>query len=216
MFCNILLNFSAAMPLKIYHESGASRPLVRQKHKTKDMKDLKGTKTEANLKQAFAGESEACNRYTFFSSKAKKDGYEQIAAIFAETAHNEQQHAKIWFKILQGGEILDTRINLAEAAAGEHYEWSDMYEKMARDAEEEGFMDIAKKFRSVAAIEKTHEERYRKLIDNIDDGIVFSRDGDCIWVCRNCGHVVIGPKAPAVCPVCNHPQAFFEIQADNY
>ena len=187
MFCNILLNFSAAMPLKIYHESGASRPLVRQKHKTKDMKDLKGTKTEANLKQAFAGESEACNRYTFFSSKAKKDGYEQIAAIFAETAHNEQQHAKIWFKILQGGEILDTRINLAEAAAGEHYEWSDMYEKMARDAEGEE-----------------------------SSAIVVSRDGDCIWVCRNCGHVVIGPKAPAVCPVCNHPQAFFEIQADNY
>lgn len=192
------------------------RPPVRQKHKTKDMKDLKGTKTEANLKQAFAGESEACNRYAFFASKAKKDGYEQIAAIFDETAHNEQQHAKIWFKILQGGEILDTRTNLAEAAAGEHYEWSDMYENMARDADKEGFQDIAEKFRSVAAIEKTHEERYRKLLDNIDNGIVFSREGDRIWVCRNCGHIVIGPKAPDECPVCNHPQAFFEIQADNY
>lgn len=180
------------------------------------MKELTGTKTEANLMKAFAGESEASNKYTYFASKAKKDGYEQIAAIFAETAHNEQEHAKIWFKLLHGGEIHDTHTNLAEAAAGEYYEWTDMYENMARDAEEEGFADLAEKFRSVAAIEKTHEERYRRLIDNIDDGIVFSRDGDCIWVCRNCGHVVIGPKAPDECPVCNHPLAFFEIQADNY
>lgn len=180
------------------------------------MKDLKGTKTEDNLRKAFAGESQAYNRYTFFAKKAQKDGYEQIAAIFQETAHNEQTHAKIWFKYLEGGDLHDTLTNLAEAAAGEHYEWSDMYETMARDAEEEGFSELAFKFRSVGAIEKTHEERYRQLINNINDGIVFSRDGDCIWVCRNCGHIVIGPKAPDVCPVCNHPQAFFEIQADNY
>lgn len=180
------------------------------------MKDLKGTKTETNLKTAFAGESMAYNKYTFFAKKARKDGYEQIAAIFDETAHNEQTHAKIWFKYLQGGELHDTLDNLDQAAAGENYEWSDMYEYMARDAEEEGFPELAFKFRSVGAIEKTHEERYRRLIDNMEDGIVFSRDGDCIWVCRNCGHIEIGKKAPDVCPVCNHPQAFFEIQADNF
>lgn len=180
------------------------------------MKDLKGTKTEANLLKAYAGESQARCKYNMFANVARKDGYEQIGALFDETAANEFAHAKIWFKYLQGGDYHDTLDNLAQAAAGEHYEWSDMYEEMARDAEEEGFPELAFKFRSVGAIEKTHEERYRQLINNMDDGIVFSRKGDAIWVCRNCGHVVIGPKAPEVCPVCSHPKAFFEIKADNY
>lgn len=180
------------------------------------MKDLKGTKTEKNLQDAFAGESQATNRYTYFASKARKDGYEQIAAIFEETAGNEREHAKLWFKYLQGGDIQDTHKNLEQAAAGENYEWTDMYDYMAKDAEEEGFKEIAAKFRMVAAIEKHHEERYRKLIENLDEGLVFSRDGDRIWKCRNCGHIVIGPKAPKVCPVCNHPQSFFEIAAQNY
>ncbi len=180
------------------------------------MKELKGTKTEKNLQEAFAGESQARNKYTFFASKAKKDGYEQIAAIFLETAENEKEHAKLWFKYLEGGDIKPTSENLKEAAAGEQYEWTDMYERMAKEADEEGFDEIARKFRGVLAIEKTHEERYRKLLKNIEDEVVFSRDGDCIWQCRNCGHIVIGKKAPKLCPVCNHPQAFFELCATNY
>ncbi|WP_273177411.1 rubrerythrin [Hoylesella pleuritidis] len=180
------------------------------------MKELKGTKTEKNLQEAFAGESQARNKYTFFASKAKKDGYEQIAAIFLETAENEKEHAKLWFKYLEGGDIKPTSENLKEAAAGEQYEWTDMYERMAKEADEEGFDEIARKFRGVLAIEKTHEERYRKLLKNIEDEVVFSRDGDCIWQCRNCGHIVIGKKAPKLCPVCNHPQAFFELRATNY
>ena len=180
------------------------------------MKELKGTKTEKNLQEAFAGESQARNKYTFFASKAKKDGYEQIATIFLETAENEKEHAKLWFKYLEGGDIKPTSENLKEAAAGEQYEWTDMYERMAKEADEEGFDEIARKFRGVLAIEKTHEERYRKLLKNIEDEVVFSRDGDCIWQCRNCGHIVIGKKAPKLCPVCNHPQAFFELRATNY
>lgn len=180
------------------------------------MKDLKGTKTEKNLQEAFAGESMAATKYSFFASKARKDGYEQIAAIFEETARNERVHAKQWFKLLQGGDILDTPANLEEAAAGEHFEWTDMYARMADEAQAEGFPAIAAKMRLVAAIEKTHEERYRKLFDNIEEGIVFSRDGDKIWICRKCGHIHVGKEAPKVCPVCSHPQAYFEINAYNY
>ncbi len=178
--------------------------------------ELKGTKTEANLWAAFAGESQARNKYTYYASKAKKDGYEQIASLFEETANNEKEHAKLWFKILSGGEIQDTVTNLKDAAAGENYEWTDMYKKMAEDAREEGFDHIAFLFDGVAAIEKEHEERYRKLIENIEGGLVFSRDGERIWKCRNCGHIVIGRQAPEVCPVCSHPKAFFEIKAENY
>lgn len=177
--------------------------------------DLKGSRTEANLMSAFAGESMATNKYTYFASKARKDGYEQIAAIFEETAGNEREHAKLWYKILHGG-IGDTLENLGHAAEGENYEWTDMYDRFAREAKEEGFDAISGLFEKVAAIEKQHEERYRKLIQNIEQGIVFSRDGDTIWICRNCGHVVIGKQAPQVCPVCGHPQSFFEIKADNY
>lgn len=180
------------------------------------MKELKGTKTEKNLMEAFAGESQARTKYTFYASKAKKEGYEQIAALFMETAENEKEHAKLWFKYLHGNDMPDTIANLADAAAGENYEWTDMYERMAKEAEEEGFTEIAFKFRGVGAIEKHHEERYRKLLKNIKDGIVFSRDGDTIWQCRNCGHIVIGKKAPGVCPVCLHPQSFFQIEALNY
>ena len=180
------------------------------------MKDLKGTKTEKNLQEAFAGESKARNKYTYYASKARKDGYEQIAAIFEATANNEKEHAKLWFKYLEGGDIKDTLSNLNDAAAGENYEWTDMYDRMAKEADEEGFKEIAAKMRMVGAIEKHHEERYRKLVGNIEDGVVFSRDGDRIWKCRNCGHIVIGPKAPKVCPVCAHPQSFFEINAENY
>lgn len=154
------------------------------------MKELKGTKTEKNLLEAFAGESQARNKYTYYASKAKKDGYEQIAAIFEETANNEKEHAKLWFKYLHNGEIASTMENLKDAAAGENYEWTDMYDRMAKEAEEEGFTEIAAKFRGVAAIEKHHEERYRKLLKNIDDKVVFSREGECIWICRNCGHIV--------------------------
>ena len=179
------------------------------------MKDLKGTKTEQNLMTAFAGESQARNKYTYYASKAKKDGYEQIAAIFEETANNENEHAKMWFKLLHGG-IPDTVANLADAAAGENYEWTDMYATFAKEAEEEGFDEIARQFRGVAAIEKTHEERYRKLLDNIDGGIVFSRDGDAVWECRNCGHIHIGKMAPDVCPVCAHPKAYFQLRKENY
>ncbi len=175
-----------------------------------------GTKTEENLKKAFAGESEARNKYTFFASKAKKDGYEQIAAIFEETANNEKEHAKLWYKELHGGAVEDTETNLEAAADGENYEWTDMYAGFAKTAREEGFEELAKKFEGVAEIEKHHEERYRKLLKNIKDKKVFSRDGDTIWVCRNCGHIVVGKYAPEVCPVCNHPQSYFEIKATNY
>ena len=178
--------------------------------------ELKGSKTEQNLKAAFAGESQARNKYTYFASKAKKDGYEQIAEIFEETANQEKEHAKMWFKELNGGEIPSTKENLLAAAEGENYEWTDMYEEFAKVADEEGFKVLANKFRMVAKIEKTHEEKYRKLLQNIDDEIVFSRDGDVIWQCRNCGHIVIGKKAPMVCPVCNHPQSYFEIKKENY
>ena len=180
------------------------------------MKDLKGTKTERNLQDAFAGESQARNKYTYYASKARKDGYEQIAAIFEETANNEKEHAKLWFKLLHGGEVPGTMDNLRDAAAGENYEWTDMYERMAQEADEEGFTDIAKKFRAVAAIERHHEERYRRLLANIEEGIVFSREGDTVWSCRNCGHIVIGKKAPELCPVCLHTKSFFEIEAKNY
>ncbi len=176
----------------------------------------KGTKTEENLKQAFAGESRAVVSYTFYASKARKDGYEQIAAIFEETARNEREHAKLWYKELHGGEVDDTATNLELAAAGENYEWTDMYVGFAKTAREEGFEDLAAKFESVGQIEKTHEERYRKLLANIKEKKVWSRDGDAIWVCRNCGHIVIGKAAPDVCPVCNHPQAYFELRAENY
>ncbi len=180
------------------------------------MKNLKGTKTEKNLLEAFAGESMARNKYTYFASKAKKDGYVQIAEIFEATANNEKEHAKLWFKLLEGGKIQDTAVNLRHAAEGENYEWTDMYAKMADEADEEGFTEIAAKFRMVAAIEKTHEERYRKLLANVEGGIVFSRDGDMIWECGNCGHIHIGHKAPEVCPVCDHPQSYFAIRAENY
>ena len=178
--------------------------------------ELKGSKTEANLMAAFAGESQARNKYTYFASKAKKDGYEQIAAIFEETANNEKEHAKMWFKELNGGSVPDTKANLLAAAEGENYEWTDMYEEFSKTAEEEGFTEIAAKFRGVAAIEKHHEERYRKLLKNIEDEVVFSKDGESIWICRNCGHVVVGKKAPDVCPVCAHPQSYFELKAENY
>ena len=175
-----------------------------------------GTKTEKNLEAAFAGESQARNKYTFFASKAKKDGYEQIAAIFTETADNEKEHAKMWYKELHGGEVESTEVNLEAAADGENYEWTDMYKGFAEVAREEGFVELAEKFEAVAAIEKSHEERYRKLLDNVREKQVFSRDGDAIWVCRNCGHIVVGKEAPEVCPVCAHPQAYFEIKAENY
>ena len=178
--------------------------------------ELKGSQTEKNLMAAFSGESEARNKYTYFASKARKEGYEQIAAIFEETALNEKEHAKIWFKLLNGGEIPSTLENLNAAAAGENYEWTDMYEGFAKTAKEEGFDRIAYLFEAVGKIEKEHEARYKKLIENLQDGLVFSKDGDKIWKCRNCGHIVIGKDAPAVCPVCNHPQSYFEIKAENY
>ena len=180
------------------------------------MKDLKGTKTEANLKTAFAGESEARNKYTYYASKARKDGYEQIASLFEATANNEKEHAKLWFKLLHGGEVPATEVNLQDAANGENYEWTDMYAKMAADAKEEGFDDIARLFEGVGKVEKAHEERYLKLLENVKGGIVFSRDGDMLWECRNCGHLVIGVKAPEICPVCRHPKAYFELRAQNY
>ncbi|MBP3829199.1 MAG: rubrerythrin family protein [Bacteroidaceae bacterium] len=180
------------------------------------MKELKGTRTEQNLKEAFAGESMARNKYTYFASKAKKDGYVQIAAIFEETAANEKEHAKMWYKYLNGGGISDTMTNLADAAAGENFEWTDMYDRMAREAREEGFDEIAAKFEMVGAIEKHHEERYRKLLKNIEDKRVFSKEGDVIWQCANCGHIVIGKEAPELCPVCAHPQSYFQVLAENY
>lgn len=180
------------------------------------MKDLKGTKTEKNLMEAFAGESMARNKYTYFASKAKKDGFVQIAKIFEETANNEKEHAKIWFKYLNGGSLSDTAANLLEAAEGENQEWTDMYARMAAEAREEGFLEIAAKFEMVGAIEKHHEERYRKLLKNVEDQVVFSKEGDAIWQCSNCGHIVVGKKAPLECPVCNHPQSYFELLAKNY
>ncbi len=179
------------------------------------MAELKGTKTEANLMAAFAGESQARNKYTYYASKAKKDGYEQIAALFEETANQEKEHAKMWFKLLTGG-VGTTEENLAAAAGGENEEWTDMYPRMAEEARAEGFDRIAKLFEMVAAVEKEHEERYKKMLNNIKEGIVFSRDGDCIWQCRNCGHIHIGKQAPAACPVCAHPQAYFQLKAENY
>lgn len=180
------------------------------------MKELKGTKTEKNLQEAFAGESMARNKYTYYASKAKKDGYVQIANIFEETAANEKEHAKMWFKLLHDGEVPGTLANLADAVAGENYEWTDMYERMAKEADEEGFPQIAAKFRLVGKVEKEHEERYRKLLKNIEDEVVFSRDGDVIWQCLNCGHIVIGKKAPKICPVCDHPQSYFQLKPENY
>lgn len=178
--------------------------------------ELKGTKTEANLQAAFAGECMARSKYTYFASKAKKDGYVQIANIFEETANNEKEHAKLWYKLLNGGSIGSTVDNLKAAAEGENYEWTDMYAAFAKEAKEEGFDEIAKLFEGVAAIEKEHEERYRKLLANIEEGLVFSKDGDVIWQCANCGHICIGKKAPEVCPVCNHPQSYFQVKAENY
>ena len=178
--------------------------------------ELKGSKTEKNLMEAFAGESQARNKYTYFASKAKKEGYEQIAALFLETAENEKEHAKIWFKLLCGGDIPSTAENLTAAAAGENAEWTDMYPRMAAEAREEGFDKIAYLFEAVGKIEQEHEERYKKLLENVEDKLVFSKDGDAIWKCRNCGHIVVGKDAPEICPVCNHPQSFFEIKAENY
>ena len=179
------------------------------------MANLKGTKTEKNLQEAFAGESMARNKYTYYASKARKDGYVQIAELFEETAANEKEHAKIWFKLLHDG-IASTPDNLKDAAQGENYEWTDMYARFAKEAREEGLDDIAALFEGVAAIEKEHEERYNKLLQNIEGGIVFSREGDTVWKCKNCGHIHIGQKAPEVCPVCSHPQSYFEIKAENY
>ena len=178
--------------------------------------EFKGSRTEANLMAAFAGESQARNKYDYYASQAKKDGYVQIAAIFEETAKNEKEHAKLWFKLLHGGKVPTTTVNLKDAADGENFEWTDMYKRFAEEARAEGFEDIAKQFEGVAAIEKEHEERYRKLLKNIEDGLVFSREGDMIWQCSNCGHICIGKKAPEVCPVCNHPQSYFQIKAENY
>ena len=180
------------------------------------MKSIKGTKTEQNLMEAFAGESQARNKYSYYASKAKKDGYVQIAALVEETANNEKEHAKIWFKLLHDGAVPSTEINLADAAAGENYEWTDMYDRMAKEAAEEGFNEIAALFRGVAKIEKEHEERYRKLLANIEGGLVFSRDEDMIWQCSNCGHIIVGKKAPELCPICKHPKDYFQIKADNY
>ena len=180
------------------------------------MENIKGTKTEANLMAAFAGESQARNKYTFYASKARKEGYVQIANLFEETANNEKEHAKIWFKLLHDGEIADTATNLKDAAAGENYEWTDMYDTFAKEAEEEGFTELACKFRGVAAIEKAHEERYRALLSNVEMQRVFEKSEETMWECRNCGHLVIGKKAPAVCPVCAHPQSYFEVRKENY
>ncbi len=180
------------------------------------MKNLKGTKTEANLQAAFAGESMARNKYTYYASKAKKDGYVQISKLFEETANNEKEHAKIWFKLLNGGEVAPTEDNLLDAAQGENYEWTDMYAGFAKVAREEGFDDIATLFEQVAEIEKMHEDRYRRLLKNVKEGLVFSRDEDMMWECSNCGHIVIGKKAPEICPVCKHEQSYFMIHPTNF
>ena len=179
------------------------------------MSELKGSRTEANLMAAFAGESQARNKYTFYASKAKKEGYEQIGALFAETAANEKEHAEIWFKLLHDG-MPDTKANLVDAAAGEHFEWTDMYPTFAKEAREEGFTRIAYLFEEVAKIEKEHDARYKRLLANIEEGIVFSRDGDTVWQCSNCGHISIGKNAPEKCPVCDHPKSYYEIKANNY
>ena len=178
--------------------------------------ELQGSKTWENLQTAFAGESQAHAKYQYYASKAKNEGYVQIANIFLETSKNEKEHAKIWFKYLHDGAVPDTVANLNDAADGENYEWTDMYDEFAKVADEEGFKEIAAKFRMVGAIEKHHEERYRQLIGNIEGGIVFSRDGDRTWICSNCGHIVIGSKAPEICPVCMHPKSYFELRAENY
>ena len=178
--------------------------------------NLKGTKTEQNLMAAFAGESQARNKYSYYASKAKKDGYVQIANIFEETAANEKEHAKLWFKYLHGGAVPSTEENLKDAADGENYEWTDMYAQFAKEAREEGFEEIATKFELVGAIEKHHEERYRKLLDNLQKKVVFTKDGDCIWQCANCGHICVGTQAPEVCPACAHPQSYFQLLAQNY
>ena len=191
-------------------------PVCKQSGCFEEVNPLKGTKTEANLQAAFAGESQARNKYTYFASKAKKEGFVQIASIFEETAKNEQEHAKIWFKLLHGGSIPSTAENLLAAAEGENYEWTDMYAEFAKVAREEGFDDIATLFEGVAAIEKEHEERYRKLLANVKGDLVFSKDGDAEWQCSNCGHIVVGKRAPEVCPVCAHPQAYFQVRAENY
>ena len=180
------------------------------------MKDLKGTKTEQNLMTAFAGESQARNKYTYYAAQAKKDGFVQISKIFEETANNEKEHAKMWFKELHGGSVPSTVENLLDAAEGENYEWTDMYAEFAKTAEEEGFKALAAKFRAVAAIEKTHEERYRKLLENVETKQVFEKSTVKVWECRNCGHIVVGTKAPEVCPVCVHPQSYFEVREENY
>jgi rubrerythrin len=179
------------------------------------MKELKGTKTEANLRAAFSGESEATNKYTYYASKAKKEGYEQISQLFLETARNEKEHAKLWFKLLHDG-MPDTKENLLDAANGENYEWTDMYANFAKEAKEEGFDRIAYLFEGVAKIEKEHEARYRKLLENVENELVFSKDGDTIWQCANCGHIHVGKKAPEKCPICDHPKAYFQILAKNY
>lgn len=178
--------------------------------------ELKGSKTEKNLMEAFAGESQARNKYTYYASKAKKDGYEQIADLFLETADNEKEHAKLWFKLLHDNDVPSTIENLKDAASGENFEWTNMYERMAKEAREEGFERIAFLFEEVAKIEKEHEARYLKLLENVENGLVFSKDGEKIWKCRNCGHIVIGKSAPEICPVCAHPKAYFEIKAENY
>ena len=178
--------------------------------------ELKGSKTEMNLKAAFAGESQAHTKYQYYASKAKKDGFVQIGNLFEETARNEKEHAKIWFKLLHGGEVPETMENLKDAAAGENYEWTDMYATFAKEAREEGFTKIAALFDLVAKIEKEHEERYRKLLANIEGELVFSKENDVVWQCENCGHIVIGKKAPMLCPVCEHPQSYFQVRAENY
>ena len=180
------------------------------------MAELKGSQTEKNLLAAFAGESQAFTKYNYYASKAKKDGYVQIGKLFEETANNEKEHAKIWFKLLHGGVMPETTENLKDAAAGENYEWTDMYDNFAKEAREEGFEEIARLFEGVAAIEKEHEERYRKLLENVEKELVFSKDGDVIWQCTNCGHICVGKKAPEVCPVCAHPQAYFQVKPENY
>lgn len=180
------------------------------------MKELKGTKTEANLMTAFSGESQARNKYTYYAEKARENGYEQIAAIFTETANNEKEHARLWFELLRGKTDYITTDDLRDAADGENYEWTDMYKSFAQDARAEGFDHIAYLFDRVAEIEKEHEQRYRKLLENIENGLTFSRDGDRLWICRNCGHIHIGHAAPAMCPVCMHPKAYFELRAENY
>lgn len=191
--------------------------LVNQrKGRKKYNMELKGSKTEQNLMTAFAGESQARNKYTYFASKAKKEGFEQIAAIFTETANNEKEHAKLWFKLLEGGEIKSTAENLLAAAEGENYEWTDMYANMAKDAREEGFDHIAYLFEQVAKIEEQHENRYRALLSNVKEERVFQKDGEQMWICRNCGHVHFGSEAPEVCPVCAHPKAYFELRCENY